>query len=653
MPKSLVLGNGNILIGLDKFAQVNELYYPHVGLENQMGGFDLHRVGVYVDGQFSWLNDGSWEIKIDYLSQTLVGDISATNHNLNIRLEFNDFVYNETDIFLRQVKIYNLDEKERFFKIFFNQQFQIYESFRGDTGYFDPIKHVLVHYKGRRVFLINLVSQYSAFDDFSIGNFNSSGKEGTFKDAEDGLLSKNPIEHGLVDSVIAISFKLNPLESDSCYYWIACGRSIDDAQRLNEYVLDKTPQHLLRTTGDFWKAWVNKQQFNFYDLDSKITDLFKKSLFIIRTHVDNQGAIIASGDSDMLQHGKDNYSYMWPRDASLVALALDKVGDNEIARRFFEVCNEVITEGGYFMHKYRADKSLGSSWHAWIHNGQPQLPIQEDEIALAIIALKQHFDIDKDLEFIESIYNSFIKKAIDFMISYRDEKTHLPKPTYDLWEEKLGIHTFTVAAVYGALIAASDFASLLGKVDACKLYKEVASEIKSALMKYLYDGERGYFYKLVYFNGDDVMVDKTIDISSSYGVFKFGVLDIEDEDLAKSFSVTESALTVPGNVGGIVRYEQDYYYKVDPEGIGNPWFITTLWLAQYNIAKAKNKEELKKPYQRLLWVVDHALSSGVLSEQMNPFTGEHVSAGPLTWSHSEFVNTVLLYIEKLANLEKS
>ena len=36
------------------------------------------------------------------------------------------------------------------------------------------------------------------------------------------------------------------------------------------------------------------------------------------------------------------------------------------------------------MHKYRSDSSLGSSWHGWIVNGHPELPIQEDETALIL-----------------------------------------------------------------------------------------------------------------------------------------------------------------------------------------------------------------------------------------------------------------------------
>src|SRR3989344_4069894 len=105
------------------------------------------------------------------------------------------------------------------------------------------------------------------------------------------------------------------------------------------------------------------------------------------------------------------------------------------------------------MHKYRPDKSLGSSWHPWVRDGQKQFPIQEDETALVIYALWEHYQLSRDLEFIESIYNSLIKKATDFMVSYLDEKTGLPRASYDIWEQKYGISTFTASSVYGALTA--------------------------------------------------------------------------------------------------------------------------------------------------------------------------------------------------------
>jgi GH15 family glucan-1,4-alpha-glucosidase len=315
---------------------------------------------------------------------------------------------------MRKLKVFNLSDRKREVKIFFYQRFILHQSFAGDTGYFDPINNTVIHYKGQRVFCVNSVSGDKGFDSYSIGNFGIEGKEGTFRDAEDGILSKNPIEHGRVDSVIGNTIEISGQGDGDIFYWLAVGKSIQEVIGLNAEILEKTPLHILKTTQDFWNAWVNNQEFNFHGLDPEVIELFKKSLLILHTHVDNDGSIIASGDSDMLQGGRDTYAYMWPRDGAYAALAMDRAGDYNIAERFFQFCDEVISPAGYFMHKYRPDKSLGSSWHPWVKNGKVELPIQEDETAHVLVLLWKYYEVSKNLEFIENIYNSLIKKAAVF-----------------------------------------------------------------------------------------------------------------------------------------------------------------------------------------------------------------------------------------------
>jgi GH15 family glucan-1,4-alpha-glucosidase len=85
---------------------------------------------------------------------------------------------------------------------------------------------------------------------------------------------------------------------------------------------------------------------------------------------------------------------------------------------------------------------------------------------------------------------------------------------------------------------------------------------------------------------------------------------------------------------------------------GNPWFICTLWLADYRIASARNLEELESAVEILEWTVKRALPSGVLAEQVDPLTGAPVSVSPLTWSHATVVATVMAYLRKLEALLK-
>jgi hypothetical protein len=52
------------------------------------------------------------------------------------------------------------------------------------------------------------------------------------------------------------------------------------------------------------------------------------------------------------------------------------------------------------------------------------------------------------------------------------------------------------------------------------------------------------------------------------------------------------------------------------------------------------------------WVAARALPSGILAEQVNPYTDEPLSVSPLTWSHATFVAMVQHYLDKLESLEK-
>lgn len=650
MAKSLAFGNGSTLITTDKYGQVRDLYFPYVGLENHIGGHYRHKIGVWVDGQFSWTDDNTWVV--DTRSDgAYTGLTSLFSSRLGVELHFTDSLSNEKNIFLRKVKVQNRRDGEREIRVFFNHQYEIYHSENLDTAFYDPMSNTVIHYEGRRAFLMNALQEGKGFDDYTVGIFEIEGKEGTYRDAEDGVLSKNSIEHGRVDSTIGVTLRVGPQSVGLFHYWLAVGHSIEEVKSLNQFVIQNSPDAIIKSSRDYWYAWVERNNWNFYGLGDTLIDLFKKSQFILRSHVDRHGGVIASGDSDMLQGGRDTYAYVWPRDSAYVATTLDWIGDRHSARQFFEFCNKSITEDGYLMHKYRADGSLGSSWHGWLVGGKPELPIQEDETALILWALWEHWLVSKDLDFIESIYNSFIKKAAIFLASYRDPYSGLPKPSYNLWEEKFGVHTYTAATVYAGLKAAARFAEMLGKERSEHNFDRIAEDMREAIVKHLYNIEDGSFYRSLIIDPRGMTIyDRTIDSSSAYGIFLFGVLPPEDERLQRAMKLTKERLTIKTPVGGIARYEGDHYFFSGGGETGNPWFITTLWYTQYAIALAKNDHDLDLVREELNWVEHNALRSGVMSEQLNPYTGEQLSAAPLTWSHSEYIRTIIMYMRKLGEL---
>lgn len=650
MAKHLSFGNGSLLILTDAYARVRDIYFPYVGLENHAGGSNAHRLGVWVDGRFSWLDDGSWTIKVQS-DLAYTGLTTAYSSNLQLEMHFTDVLCHEKNIFLRKIKVLNKLTQKREVRVFFNQQFELCHSEKGDTAFYDPQSNTVVHYEGARAFLINALREGQGLTDYTVGIFQIEGKEGTYKDAEDGVLSKNTIEHGSVDSTVAMAMQIEGESVETFHYWMTIGHSVDEAKELNTYVLRHSPDSLMKTTRDYWNAWVEKLNWNFYGLGDNVIDLFKKSQFYLRSHVDIHGGIIASGDSDMLQGGRDTYAYVWPRDAAYVTVTLDWLGDRHSARKFFDFCNHVISKDGYLMHKYRADESLGSSWHGYVVNGKAELPIQEDETALILWALWEHWIASKDLDYIESIYESFIKKAATFLTIHRDPYTGLPKPSYNLWEEKFGVHTYTASTVYAGLIAAARFAHIFGEERTEHSFRTVAEEMRSAIIKYLYDEKSGYFLRSALISDSGEMTfDRTLDASSAYGVFLFGILPQDDERLQSAVRITKERLTINTPVGGMARYEGDQYYRTAADVPGNPWFITTLWYTQWEISIARSDRDLDKVRADLNWVERNTLHSGILSEQLNPYTREQVGAAPLTWSHAEFLRTVIMYMQKLKEL---
>src|SRR5258708_6617311 len=154
MARALVLGNGSFLVCLDRFGFVRDMYYPYVGMENHVSGH-RHRIGIKVNDSFSWLDDGSWQISIGYKPETMVGYLVCKNENLKVSLVMEDIVYNETNVFVRKVHVYNQSDQAQELKIFFHQVFLINENQKKNTACFDTTHNAIVHSRGRRVFIVN------------------------------------------------------------------------------------------------------------------------------------------------------------------------------------------------------------------------------------------------------------------------------------------------------------------------------------------------------------------------------------------------------------------------------------------------------------------------------------------------------------------
>ena len=539
--------------------------------------------------RFSWVGEG-WETDLRYEADTLVTRVSLYQRELGVLLVCRDAVDFHENIYLREIEVQNMRPEERDIRLFFVQDFAISGNSVGDTAAFDPDTGGVVHYKGPRYFLANgSAAGTDGPAQYAVGQKELGSKEGTYRDAEDGILSGNPIAQGSVDSVIALALTLAGMERGTAYYWLAAGENWQEVRELDGLVKHKRPEHLIRRTADYWNLWVRKETPPFEHLPDKVAELYRRSLLVLRTQIDWEGGILAANDSDVILFNRDTYSYIWPRDGALVANSLDLAGYPEVSQDFFRFIARIIEPQGYLLHKYNPDGTPASSWHPWFAEGKSQLPIQEDETALVVWALWHHFVLYRDIEFIKPLYRPLIKRTADFICSYRDPATGLPAASYDLWEERRGMLSYTVGAVFGGLTAASLFCTVFGENERADKYRQAAAEIRDAASRHLWREELGRFCRMLsYDERGELVVDGTCD-ASLWGLFAFGLYKADDPRITATVAALKEKLWVRTPVGGMARYEDDRYQQVNPELPGNPWFIATLWLADHLVMKATSE----------------------------------------------------------------
>src|ERR1700712_5180536 len=130
-----MLGNGSLTVGLNEQGLVHDFYYPYVGLDNLTTARSLpHKVGVWVDGTFSWVDSDDWKTSVDFENNALISAVHMHSDKLQLELEFRDFVDQEFNAFCRQVTVRNHADSEREVRLFFHQVFQISRGGRGDTA---------------------------------------------------------------------------------------------------------------------------------------------------------------------------------------------------------------------------------------------------------------------------------------------------------------------------------------------------------------------------------------------------------------------------------------------------------------------------------------------------------------------------------------
>ncbi|BAK54392.1 glycoside hydrolase family 15 protein [Sulfurisphaera tokodaii] len=606
----LNIGNGRILINIDEFGRLTDLYFPYVGMENQSAGKPIRY--YFFDGKNIY-EDTKWKVTVNYMQDVNIAEIRA-DINETVSLVFYDFTDLHDPLYYRIIKILNKGNEEIKGKLIFLIDLDLYSSSFGDTAFFDPQTSSIIHYKSKRYVGAKLFGIMKELSEYTIG------KDEVYYDVQDGRLSMKPIDNGNVQFAMAVDLDLLPKGTDKAYFVLAFERKLSDLRKLLSRISPTSVETTFTSNYMFWQNWIRRaKQIN----DKNVEKLYKISLLVIKNHMDVNGSIIASSDYSFVGLYGDSYNYCWPRDSAISAHALDIAGYGDIAMKHYQYISEVVTEEGFLYHKYNPDKTLASSWHPWIFRGKQIYPIQEDETALQVWAIANHYQIYKDIDELIDIFKNFLKPAIRFLMRYVEDG--LPKPSFDLWEERYGIHIYTVSTVYGALVSASELARDIGDEVLASDMLDVAEYMKEEVLRRMV--HNGRFIRRIDENGNkDLVID-----ASMYSPYFFGMVDVRDPIMINTIRAIENSIKVSG---GIARYENDMYKRVKSQP--NPWIITTLWLAEYYLDLGQREKAL----DYINWAMSRALPSGLLPEQVDPENFTSTSVVPLVWSHAEFIITV-------------
>lgn len=601
-PNALV-GNGRLLVVEDEYGNLLHMYYPHVGMWQNLEQF---RVGVHTSSWFRWLPPYSSETPHRQVYVDDSGIVKTWVDLGGVGLEFYDIVHPALDVFIRRFRVKPGNTAT---KLYFYHRLNIGESQFGETVFYDGDVGGLVHFKNGYFFLFGSQPRFSSY---ACGEHSVKGLTGTYVDAEDGSLIRSEVSHGSADSVAELCF--GPSEGwVEGHYYVVAARGLEELYSINQYLASKGLDKAMWEASSFWSSWFAHKPRAGVQLDGALEKVYRSSLYVLQNSVDVDGSIIASPDAAGLKLSGDSYNYCWWRDAAYVSVALNESGMSQLSLRFLRFAMRNQTREGWFYHRHRADGSWGSTWHR-----KPF--VQLDQTCSVIYAVYNYYlhtnDVSSVLEFWP-----MVKAAANYVAGCVREDGIAP--SYDLWEEGHGVHVYTACTVWQGLVAAEKIGDALGKER--RGWSQVAQKVRLKLLGSFRDGALPRML-----DREDSRVD-----SSMLMLVNTGLLEPSSELARRLVRHVESRLSKRG--GGIARYEGDTYW-----GHENPWIISTLWLAQSKTLLGDREGAL----QLIRWAASKATETGLLPEQVDAEGGRPVSVVPLAWSHATYVTTLNMYVGK-------
>lgn len=635
-----VIGNSRFLASLLKTGRLVRFWWPNVDLPQHA---DTIRSGLRMAGEGErtrWFDGEGWSHRSGYVPRTNIYAVEATSSDCPIEVRTELYAVPGQDALVFDYRFTNASAEQASFSFYFYSSITPGENPFYHTTQFHEPADAIVHFRHRYYFL---VSGANVCTSYQSGN--------AWEAASEGRLNGETIQMA-PDGAMEWAFcNVAPSETVTMTVYLAAGHDLESAAEALAGAKNAGAEKLREWTRSYWETFVATAAPCPIERED-VRELYERSVLAMKLMSDEKtGSIIAAPEFDEYFSRCGGYAFCWGRDAAFITTALDKAGLSDLSTRFYEWTLTAQDKSGAWQQRHYHDGSLAPSWG-----------LQIDEGASILWGMHQHYLALPETEreaFLRLVWDA-VKRGASFLARSIDEENGLPTASRDLWEEREGQHTYSSAAVFAGLRAAAAFADRLGEAALAAQWNAAADRIARQIETLCWNEEKGAFYRGVNLTVDEdkyeravreglpvsqkanakgyvkrrLTYDPIVDVSLLGVSVPFEAVSPEHPHAARTADTIEALLTVPG-VGGIKRYENDAYIG------GNPWILTTLWLAQYR-AKTGRLDDAR----RLLdWAVAHRTEAGLLPEQVDRATGETAWVVPLTWSHAMFILTTHLIAE--------
>ena len=632
MPKTYfnsgIVGNSSMLGCITDRGELVRLYWPCIDYPQHM---EKVSAGIFFPGSSggaSWLDSGDWKQRQAYVKDTNVLETYYTSDNTKLTVKQTDFVAPDADMLVRRYELENTDESA------VEPGFIMYSSAVSTNPQlscvlFDFRLDSLVHY--RYNYYISISSDLEVWK-FQLGNdaFNCAGRAELKGNDSIGMAHDG-----------ALAWKLGKIPPGGRKAFSIYINAAHTLKAVKESIKKNRQRDSLQICEETIRYWTDviKTAKCIKTGKEDIDELYRRSILVFKLMSDRKtGGLLASPEIDEEFTRCGRYAYCWGRDAAFITGALDVCGLHADVDKFYKWAAAIQDEEGSWQQRYHMDGNLAPSWG-----------LQIDETGTILWGIFRHYMITGNKKFLSEMWDC-VKKGAAFLLDFMDPDTELPWLSFDLWEERLGEHAYSTAAVYGGIIAAIEAGLIMGAPgELLETWRKAAEGLKPALEKYFWKRDWNRFIRSVRVKlnpwGEEYTLDKiylkinskgdlrdfspedwTVDISLLGLTVPFGVYEAGHPMMEGTLVVIEQVLACPGS-GGLKRYENDSYAG------GNPWLIAALWAALYHI----EKKNFEKARQYFYWAAGCRTELGLLPEQADRDTGKPAWVIPLTWSHAMFV----------------